>query len=58
MLDGVTSDDRVPELVEIVTAVQQKQSKEASDHDLVVLPVLTGTDEYISWVRSATARSA
>lgn len=56
-VEGVTSDDRVPELVEIVTAVQQKQSKSVSDKDIVVLPVLTGSQEYISWVRNTTDKS-
>jgi uncharacterized protein involved in tolerance to divalent cations len=46
----VTSDLKIPELVESVSRVQKKDGKP----DIVILPVNTGSDEYIKRVKEQT----
>ena len=48
----MTSDLKVAELVESVSRVQKKDGKDKTD--IVVLPVATGSNEYISFVKNAT----
>jgi len=51
----VTSDDRVAELIEEVAARNPNQSYYPS-FDLVVVPLATGSKEYITWVKTQTLK--
>lgn len=51
----VTSDDRVPEVIEEV-AGWYGGSKEKVPFDLVVTPLATGSKDYIEWVKLQTLK--
>ena len=53
---GVTSDVRVPELVETVARFQKNDTQGKSD--VIILPVNTGSSDYIKWVKDQTDPSA
>ena len=52
VITGVTSDLRIAELVESVSRVQKKDDK--SKADIVILPVNTGSNEYIKMIKEKT----
>lgn len=47
---GVTSDDRVAELIEEVAAHDPNHTKNPP-FDLIVLPLTGGSTEYLAWVK-------
>ena len=49
----VTSDERVPELIETVNNFTSKLSNDVP-LDLIVTQVSTGSKEYIEWVKAQT----
>jgi hypothetical protein len=51
----VTSDDRVAELIEEVAARDPNHFQYPS-FDLVVVPLATGSKEYITWVKTQTLK--
>jgi uncharacterized protein involved in tolerance to divalent cations len=53
-LTMITSDDRVAEAIEEVAAWSNR--KDGMPFDLVVLPVATGSKEYIEWVKLQTLK--
>jgi len=52
----ITSDDRVPELIEAVAASQVNKTSNPGYFDLVVTPLATGSVEYIKWVKEQTLK--
>ena len=51
-LTMVTSDDRVAEVIEMAGAWSEGQEKkEGVPFDMVVVPLATGSKEYIEWVK-------
>lgn len=52
LITGVTSDLRIAELVESVSRVQKKDDK--SKADIVILPVNTGSNDYIKMIKEKT----
>lgn len=56
-LTFVTSDDRVAEVIETAATWSEAQSKkEGIPFDLVVVPLATGSKEYIEWVKEQTLK--
>lgn len=56
-LTFVTSDDRVAEVIETAaTWSEEQQKKEGIPFDLVVVPLATGSKEYIEWVKQQTLK--
>lgn len=53
----VTSDDRVPELIEHVAQFGINH-RQYPAFDLVVTPIATGSTEYIEWVKLQTMKKA
>lgn len=47
---GVTSDDRVAELIEEVAANDPNHTK-SPPFDLIVMPLTGGSTEYLAWVK-------
>ena len=52
----ITSDDRIPELIEAVAASQVNKTSNPGYFDLVVTPLATGSVEYIKWVKEQTMK--
>lgn len=53
----VTSDDRVAEVIEETAAYYKDQSKKTGvPFDLVVIPLATGSKDYIDWVKLQTLK--
>ena len=56
-LTFITSDDRVAEVIEATAAWSEDQEKkEGVPFDLVVVPLATGSKEYIEWVKEQTLK--
>lgn len=53
IISGVTSDDRVAELIEAVFAKNPEKIKNPP-FDLVVMPLVGGSKEYLKWVKLQT----
>jgi len=55
LVTGVTSDDRIAELVEAVASHDPNHTK-APEFDLVVMPLAGGSTEYLQWVKQQTLK--
>jgi len=52
---GVTSDDRVAELIEEVAANDPNKNHDPP-FDLIVMPLAGGSTEYLAWVKQQTLK--
>lgn len=53
----ITSDDRVAEAIEMAAAWSEGQEKkEGVPFDMVVVPLATGSKDYIDWVKEQTLK--
>lgn len=55
-ISGVTSDDRVAELVEAVNAAGNMGVKEIP-FDVIITPLITGSPDYIEWIKLQTLKN-
>jgi hypothetical protein len=56
-VSGVTSDNRIGELVELVNEFQKTRDRVA-DLDVIVQTIGSGSNEYIKWVKEVTESKA